>query len=174
MRRPFRIGQIVPSSNITMETEIPAMLKAREAILPERFTFHSSRMRMKNVTKQELEAMDEQSLRCAVELADAQVDVMGYACLVAIMSMGMGYHRESENKLGAAAREAGCNASVITSAGALVDTLQPTSKTQRSREPSSLTKSPPKSSAPVAQNPNSTPAPAPTCVAHPPASDSYR
>lgn len=100
------------------------MLKAREAILPERFTFHSSRMRMKNVTKQELETMDEQSLRCAVELADAQVDVMGYACLVAIMSMGMGYHRESENKLGAAAREAGCNASVITSAGALVDTLQ--------------------------------------------------
>lgn len=44
-----RIGQIVPSSNTTMETDIPAMLRAREAILPERLTFHSSRRRMKRV-----------------------------------------------------------------------------------------------------------------------------
>ena len=32
----YRIGQIVPSSNTTMETEIPAMLRAREAIEAER------------------------------------------------------------------------------------------------------------------------------------------
>ena len=50
----FRIGQIVPSSNTTMETEIPAMLRARERMLPERFTFHSSRMRMHRVVKEEL------------------------------------------------------------------------------------------------------------------------
>ncbi len=42
-RTLYRIGQIVPSSNTTMETEIPAMLRAREAVLPERFTFHSAR-----------------------------------------------------------------------------------------------------------------------------------
>ena len=36
--RTYRIGQIVPSSNTTMETEIPAMLRARESIEPERFT----------------------------------------------------------------------------------------------------------------------------------------
>ncbi len=35
----FRIGQIVPSSNVTMETEIPALFKARETIYEERFTF---------------------------------------------------------------------------------------------------------------------------------------
>jgi maleate isomerase len=58
----YKIGQIVPSSNITMETEIPAIFRARETILPERFTFHSSRMRMKKVTKEELEAMDAMSL----------------------------------------------------------------------------------------------------------------
>ncbi len=58
----YRIGQIVPSSNVTMETEIPAIFRARETILPERFTFHSSRMRMKKVTKEELEAMDAMSL----------------------------------------------------------------------------------------------------------------
>ena len=40
-KRTYRIGQIVPSSNTTMETEIPAMLRAREAIEPERFTFLS-------------------------------------------------------------------------------------------------------------------------------------
>src|ERR1700761_5561606 len=91
-QRAFRIGQIVPSSNTTMETEIPAMLRAREFIRPEKFTFHSSRMRMKHVTKEELAAMDAESDRCTRELSDAKMDVIGYACLVAIMSMGHGYH----------------------------------------------------------------------------------
>ena len=91
--RTFRIGQIVPSSNTTMETEIPAMLLARGAIEPAYVTFHSSRMRMKNVTKEELEKMDADSDRCALELSDAHVDVLGYACLVAIMTMGGGEHR---------------------------------------------------------------------------------
>src|SRR6478609_1653367 len=99
VRGVYRIGQIVPSSNTTMETEIPALLRAREAIAPERFTFHSSRMRMKKVTKEELAKMDGDSGRCALELSDANVDVLGYACLVAIMSMGRGYHRVSEQKL---------------------------------------------------------------------------
>lgn len=124
MSRAFRIGQIVPSSNTTMETEVPAMLRAREAVLPERFTFHSSRMRMMKVTRDELAAMDAQSGRCAEELADARVDVMGYACLVAIMAMGRGYHRQSEAALGAKAAAAGGPAPVVTSAGALVEGLK--------------------------------------------------
>ncbi|MEL0070928.1 MAG: Asp/Glu racemase, partial [Betaproteobacteria bacterium] len=37
-----------------METEIPALFRAREACYDDRFTFHSSRMRMKQVTKEEL------------------------------------------------------------------------------------------------------------------------
>ncbi len=120
----FRIGQIVPSSNTTMETEIPAMLRAREAVEPERFTFHSSRMRMKTVTKEELKAMDADSDRCALELSDARVDVLGYACLVAIMSMGKGYHRVSEERLHGLTRKNASPAPVITSAGALVDGLR--------------------------------------------------
>jgi len=122
--RTFRIGQIVPSSNTTMETEIPAMLRSREAVLPERFTFHSSRMRMKKVVKEELEAMDRDSDRCAVELSDARVDVLGYACLVAIMSMGHGYHRVSEKRLHERTVENGAPAPVVTSAGAMVDGLK--------------------------------------------------
>ncbi|MCF5544259.1 Asp/Glu racemase [Pseudomonas trivialis] len=122
--RYYRIGQIVPSSNTTMETEIPAILRARELILPERFTFHSSRMRMKKVTKEELAAMDGDSDRCALELSDANVDVLGYACLVAIMSMGNGYHRISEQRLHQRTVENGHPAPVVTSAGALVQGLQ--------------------------------------------------
>lgn len=122
--KPIRIGQIVPSSNITMETEIPALLRARESIAPERFTFHSSRMRMKHVTKEELAAMDADSDRCALELSDAKVDVMGYACLVAIMSMGHGYHRESQQRLQGVAADNGATAQVVTSAGALVEAVQ--------------------------------------------------
>src|SRR5579859_8247289 len=123
MPQNFRIGQIVPSSNTTMETEIPAMLRAREAIRPERFTFHSSRMRMHKVTKEELEAMNREGLRCAAELADARVDVMSTACLVAIMAMGPGYHRTVERELATVARENNCLAPVMTSAGALLDCL---------------------------------------------------
>lgn len=123
MSRLVRIGQIVPSSNTTMETEIPAMLRQREAQAPERFTFHSSRMRMKRVVKEELEAMDRDSDRCALELSDARVDVLGYACLVAIMSMGAGYHRVSEARLAQRTVQNGAPAPVVTSAGALVDGL---------------------------------------------------
>jgi maleate isomerase len=107
-----------------METEIPAMLRAREAIRPERFTFHSSRMRMHKVTKEELAEMNKQSLRCAAELADARVDVMSTACLVAIMSMGHGYHRETERVLTEIARANLCLAPVMTSAGALIEGLK--------------------------------------------------
>jgi maleate isomerase len=97
MTQTFRIGQIVPSSNTTMETEVPAMLQAHSTLRPQdRFTFHSSRMRMKKVVKEELAAMDAESDRCALELSDARVDVLGYACLVAIMAMGKGYHRVSQ------------------------------------------------------------------------------
>src|SRR5688572_25070605 len=123
--RTYRIGQIVPSSNTTMEIEIPAMLRAREAVIPsERFSFHSSRMRMHQVTLEELRRMNEEGKRCAAELADAQVDVMSTACLVAIMAMGPGYHRVTEKELEKSSRDAGCNAPVMTSAGALVEGLK--------------------------------------------------
>lgn len=122
-QRLYRIGQIVPSSNTTMETEIPAMLTARQAIRPERFTFHSSRMRMKKVVKEELAAMDAESDRCAVELSDARVDVLGYACLVAIMAMGHGYHRVSQERLAGLTAANDASAPVVTSAGALIDAL---------------------------------------------------
>ena len=121
-----RVGLIVPSSNVTMETEIPAMIQSRPKLYDEQFTFHSSRMRMQEVTPEELERMDSQSEECAVELADARCDVLAYACLIGIMAQGPGYHEESEANLRAVAAENGGDAPVVTSAGALVrafDTL---------------------------------------------------
>ena len=118
---PTRLGLIVPSSNTTMETELPEMFARRAQLIPEeRFTFHSSRMRMQHVTADALLEMDRDSNRCAVELADAQCDAMAYACLVAIMSQGPGAHADAETRLAAVAREEGCSAPVVSSAGALV------------------------------------------------------
>ena len=124
MNRHFRIGQIVPSSNTTMETEVPAILRAREALHPERFTFHGSRMRMHRVTPEELAVMNREGLRCAAELADARVDVMSTACLVAIMAQGLGYHREVERDFARIVAENGARSRVMTSAGALIHGLK--------------------------------------------------
>ena len=105
---PYRIGLIVPSSNVTMETEIPALLRAYEGVTGLPFTFHGARMRMKQVTAEALLAMDREGATCAAHLADAQCDVLAYACLVAIMAQSRGYHAVSEPKLaGVAEAESG-------------------------------------------------------------------
>jgi maleate isomerase len=123
--KTYRIGQIVPSSNTTMETEVPAMLQARLQQFPEeRFTFHSARMRMMHVTPEELKKMDIDSDRCALELSDARCDVMAYACLVAIMCQGPGYHLESEQRLAKTVAGNKAPAPIVSSAGALVDAIK--------------------------------------------------
>lgn len=121
---PYRVGQIVPSSNTTMEMEIPSLLGAHGEMTGTQFSFHSSRMRMRKVTREELATMDAESDRCAIELSDARMDVMGYACLVAIMSAGPGYHRQSEQRLHLKTVENGGPAPIISSAGALIDGLK--------------------------------------------------
>lgn len=123
--KTFRIGQIVPSSNTTMETEIPAMLQARYELFPEeRFTFHSARMRMMKVTPEELRKMDIDSDRCALELSDARCDVLAYACLVAIMCQGPGYHCVSENRLSKVVAANNAPTPVVSSAGALIEGIK--------------------------------------------------
>jgi maleate isomerase len=122
--KTYRIGQIVPSSNTTMETEVPAMLQSRLEQFPEEhFTFHSARMRMMHVTPEELKKMDVDSGRCALELSDARCDVLAYACLVAIMCQGPGYHLQSEKRLSDMVRENKAQAPIVSSAGALVDAI---------------------------------------------------
>lgn len=122
--RDHRIGMIVPSSNLTMETELPRMLLARERVLPgERFTFHSSRMRMRHVTPEELVRMNAQTERASLELADARPDVVASACLVAIMAQGPGHHCSAEAQISGVLQGEGLDVPVVSSAGALLRAL---------------------------------------------------
>jgi maleate isomerase len=123
--RPLRIGLIVPSSNTTMETELPALLARRElAGRPERFTFHAARARMRHVTPEELDAMNAQTVRAAAELADLRPDVVATACLVAIMAQGAGFHCTAEEQIRTALAQEGADPPVVSSAGALLAALE--------------------------------------------------
>jgi len=124
MNTPYRIGLIVPSSNVTMETELPAMLARHPSATSPGFTFHSSRAVLHRVDAESLAKMAGESDRCARELADARVGVIAYACLIAIMAEGRGAHEASESRLSRTLAAAGSSTPVTTSAGALVRTLQ--------------------------------------------------
>jgi maleate isomerase len=121
---PRRIGLIVPSSNVTMETELPELLARTPPPDGGRYTFHSSRAVLHQVDAESLRRMVAESDRCAREIADAQVDAVAYACLIAIMAEGPGAHEAAEARLAGTLAAAGCLAPVTSSAGALVRGLQ--------------------------------------------------
>ena len=115
-----RVGLIVPSSNTTMETELPELLRR----CTETFTWHSARARMAHVTPEELDRMVQASDVAAQSLADAPVEVIAYACLVAVMARGPGAHRAVQAQLEAALADTPLRPPVVTSAGALIDGLK--------------------------------------------------
>lgn len=116
-----RVGLVVPSSNVTVETEMPALL-ARHASAT--FSFHASRMRMHQVSPEQLRAMNAQRERCVLELGDAGVDVMLYACLIALMVGGPGEHQRVESAVAEQLATGGSTTLVRSSAGALVEGLR--------------------------------------------------
>ncbi|WP_382309806.1 Asp/Glu racemase [Herbiconiux sp. UC225_62] len=115
-----RIGLVVPSSNTTVETEMPAILSRHESA---EFTFHASRMRMARVSPAQLAAMNAQRERCILELGDARPDVILYGCLVAIMASGLGEHRRVESLVAEQLAAGGSEAMVRSSAGALIEAV---------------------------------------------------
>lgn len=119
-----RIGLIVPSSNTTMETELPELFRRQTEATGHKYTFHSARAGMKNVNKEELLAMVGKAADCAAAVSDANVDAIAYACLVAVMAQGANAHVGSELTIAQAAEDNGHPAAVTSSAGALVRTLQ--------------------------------------------------
>jgi len=121
--RPYRIGLIVPSSNTTMETEIPQLLQRQKAGSP-RFSFHSARLRLTQVTPEALKAMNDSAESAVDALGDAQVDAIMYACLVAVMSGGRRCMCDTHARLAERAATPTRRPSVITSAGALVSGLK--------------------------------------------------
>lgn len=126
MRRTTkRIGLIVPSSNTTMETEIPKLMRGMAGEGAD-FSFHSARVRMKHVQRDELAAMNARANQAMTELMDAPLDAVAYACLVAIMAMGRGHHRRATADLLEVSEATGQATPVVTSAGALVEELAAT------------------------------------------------
>lgn len=121
-----RIGLIVPSSNTTMETEIPELLRRHSELNGTQWTFHSSRARLHTVDLESLACMVNDGERCVAEVTDADVDVIAYACLVALMSRGAGAHVATEKRFGEVAAESRKNREIpiVSSAGALVRTLR--------------------------------------------------
>jgi maleate isomerase len=115
-----RVGLIVPSSNVTVETEMPALLRRHRTA---RFSFHASRTRMHTVEIEELRTMNGQLERCVDELADAEVDALLYACLVAVMAIGPGEHALVEQRARDMLVERDDKAAVRSSAGALIEGL---------------------------------------------------
>jgi maleate isomerase len=113
-----RIGLIVPSSNTTMETEVPELLRRQAAASAHRFGIHSARLRLRQVTPEALAAMNEQAGDAADALADAECDALMYACLVALMAGGRSRIEATERSLATRAP------AVVSSAGALAATLQ--------------------------------------------------
>ena len=113
-----RVGLVLPRSNVTVETELPALL-SRHADAT--FSFHSSRMRMAKVSPAQLAAMNSQRERCIMELGDANPDVILYACLVALMAAGPGEHQRVESIVAEQLATGGSETKVRSSAGALVE-----------------------------------------------------
>ena len=77
----------------------------------------------RNVDREELEKMDAESDRCAAELPTRE-STCSDMLTVAIMSMGKGYHCQSEQRLEEVTAREGAPAPVVTSAGALVHGLR--------------------------------------------------
>lgn len=117
----YRIGLVVPSSNTTVETELPALLGRHRSAT---FSFHASRMRMARVSPEQLAAMNAQRERCILELGDAGPDVLLYACLVALMAAGPGEHQRVEGLVAEQLATGASEAKVRSSAGALVEALR--------------------------------------------------
>jgi maleate isomerase len=108
-----------------METEIPSLLRERERERPhDRFTFHSARLRMEEVTPEALRAMNAETDRATTELADMRPEVVASACLVAIMAQGPKHHHRVQEEIGSILERQGAPAPVVSSAGALVEGLQ--------------------------------------------------
>lgn len=116
-----RVGLIVPSSNVTIESEIPALL-ARSGAAD--FSFHGARMRTRGISARELAAMNAQREICVLEIGDAGVDVIFYAGMSAVMASGTGDHRRVESLVAEQLATGGLETKVRSSAGALLEALE--------------------------------------------------
>lgn len=82
MKSGYRVGLGVPSSNTTIETEVPEVVRRKAGRSTDALSFHSSRARLHSVNEESLRRMVGEADRCVEELADADVDLIAHACLI--------------------------------------------------------------------------------------------
>jgi maleate isomerase len=107
-----RLGLIIPSSNTTMEFEFYAML-------PQGFTTHTARLKLKSVTLESLTQMESKVEEEAAKLADADVGVIGYGCTSGSLFRGLGHDKMIEEKI-----EKASGKPAVATAGAVINALK--------------------------------------------------
>jgi maleate isomerase len=125
--RAHRIGLIVPSSNTTMETELPQLLQRQMHQHKSggvRFTLHSARLRATQVTPEAHRGMNDSAEAAVDALCDAQVDAILHGFLVGAMSGGRRCICDTHSRLAERAATPTRRPSVVTSAAALVSGLK--------------------------------------------------
>jgi maleate isomerase len=78
---------------------------------------------MRHVTPEALRAMNAETERATMELADTRPNVVATACLVAIMAQGLKHHCVVQAEIESILEREHAPAPVVSSAGALVDAL---------------------------------------------------
>ena len=87
MIRRRKLGILVPSSNVTMEYEMPMMA-------PQGVSFHFSRIPQTEDTEEQLEAMIDYVPEKSNLLAHARVDAIAFGCTSGSFVKGMGYDKK--------------------------------------------------------------------------------
>jgi len=88
-------------------------------VLPQGFTVHSCRLRLREVTLKDLVKMEEKLEEEAPKLADADVCVIGFGCTTGSLFKGLGHDKQIEAKI-----EKATGIPAVATAGAVVDALK--------------------------------------------------
>lgn len=92
LRNKMKFGLIIPSSNTTMETEFWRMVSGWA-------TVHTSRMKLTEITVEDLKEMEDQMWEAVFRLVDADIDILGYGCTSGSLFKGKGHGRRIEEKI---------------------------------------------------------------------------
>lgn len=118
-----RVGVLVPSTDTTLEQELPVLLAGRASV-------HFTRMTLGAVTPEALSDMENSAREAIATLADIEPDVILYGCTSGSFLKGM----DHEDKLAAELSEL-AGAPVITTARSMQRALSKRGKTIRLRTP---------------------------------------
>ncbi len=102
----------MPSSNTTMEPEF-------NKLIGEHGTVHAARLRLKEVTLEELRKMEERTDEAVLLLSDAKVDVIGYGCTSGSLFRGVGHDVKLATQL-----EKVSGIPAVATSGAVVESLR--------------------------------------------------